>query len=87
MQQLGDLLVGELTQPGGVRAVRQRVQLVWRECCQRVRRVNIIGQSGVQAAGDQHPAGQTGQPPGDTVPARTQILAVYWEDAAKIAVS
>src|SRR5215471_3519564 len=34
-QQLGDLLAGELTQPGGVRTVRQRVQLVRRKRCER----------------------------------------------------
>ena len=87
-QQPGDLLVGELAQPGGVRAVRQRVQLVRRERCQRVGRVDIIGQPGVQAAGDQHPGRQAGQParqpPGDAVPARTQILIQPVDDQQQL---
>ena len=77
-QQLGDLLVSQLAQPGGMRAVRQHIQLVRRENCQRVSRIDILGQPGEQAAGDQYPSRQarqpTGQPPGDAVPARPQVL-------------
>ena len=74
VQQLRDFLVGELAQSGSVRTVRQHVLLVRRERCQRVNRVDVVGQPGYRRLAISTPAGLAGQPPGDAVAAGTQIL-------------